>query len=57
VAVKDLMRPVPGVGSLSLLRQRLRFNGPACYWDQRYAQSETSGYGSYGAMGRPRLAS
>src|SRR5260370_21366821 len=32
VAVRDLMRPLPGVRQLSLLRQRAAFRGSARYW-------------------------
>lgn len=52
MAVKDLIRPLPGVRQLSLLRQRLDFNGSAAYWEQTYARGGTSGPGSYGALAR-----
>lgn len=45
--VKDLIRPLPGVRQLSLLRQRMTFRGSAPYWEQRYARGGTSGAGSY----------
>ena len=48
--VKDLLRPVPGVKQLSLLRQRLRFTGSANYWERNYANGGTSGDGSYGTF-------
>jgi cyclopropane fatty-acyl-phospholipid synthase-like methyltransferase len=47
MTVKDLVRPLPGVRKLSLLRQRMAFRGSAWYWEQRYARGGTSGAGSY----------
>jgi cyclopropane fatty-acyl-phospholipid synthase-like methyltransferase len=46
--VKDLIRPIPGVRSISLLRQRIAFVGSGQYWESRYADGGTSGCGSYG---------
>jgi SAM-dependent methyltransferase len=51
MTAKDLIRPLPGVRQLSLLRQRLGFTGSASYWERSYAHGETSGHGSYGALG------
>jgi hypothetical protein len=51
MTAKDLIRPLPGVRRLSLLRQRLGFTGSASYWERSYARGETSGHGSYGALG------
>ncbi len=51
MTVKDLVRPLPGVRRLSLLRQRLSFGGSAPYWERNYAHGGTSGPGSYGALG------
>jgi hypothetical protein len=45
--VKDLIRPLPGVRQLSLLRQRLDFNDSAASWTQTYARGGTSGAASY----------
>ena len=53
MTVKDLIRPLPGVRQLSLLRQRMGFRGSAMYWEQNYARGGTSGPGSYN---RPALA-
>jgi SAM-dependent methyltransferase len=47
---KDVIRPLPGVRQLSLLRQRLHFDGSAAYWEQAYARGGTSGPGSYGTL-------
>jgi SAM-dependent methyltransferase len=52
MTVKNLIRPLPGVRQLSLLRQRLDFNGSAAYWEQTYARGGTSGPGSYGVLAR-----
>jgi SAM-dependent methyltransferase len=51
MTIKELLRPLPGVRRISLLRQRLAFPGSAQYWEQRYAQGATSGGGSYGTLG------
>ena len=56
MTVKDLVRPLPGVRQLSLLRQRMTFRGSARYWERRYAEGGTSGSGSYGALGEGKAA-
>jgi SAM-dependent methyltransferase len=48
--VRDIIRPIPGVRQLSLLRQRLDFTGSADFWERRYARGGTSGSGSYGTL-------
>jgi cyclopropane fatty-acyl-phospholipid synthase-like methyltransferase len=53
-SVKDLIRPIPGVRSISLLRQRAAFVGSADYWESRYADGGTSGVGSYGESARAK---
>jgi hypothetical protein len=50
--VKDLVRPIPGMGYLSKARQQLRFSGSANYWEANYVKGGDSGPGSYGALGR-----
>jgi SAM-dependent methyltransferase len=50
MAIKDLIRPIPGVQRLSLLRQRVQFTGSVNFWEQRYARGGTSGPGSYGSL-------
>jgi SAM-dependent methyltransferase len=50
VTVKELIRPLPGVRQLSLLRQRIGFRGSAQYWERNYARGGTSGHGSYSAL-------
>jgi hypothetical protein len=52
MTVKDLVRPIPGVRRLSLLRQQLRFVGSAHYWESNYTSGGTSGDGSYGNLAR-----
>ncbi len=47
---KDIVRPIPGVRQVSLLRTRIAFPGSARYWSRRYGLGGTSGDGSYGAM-------
>ena len=54
--IKDLVRPLPGVRRLSLIRQRLGFVGSADFWDRRYALGGTSGGGSYGSLGEAKAA-
>jgi cyclopropane fatty-acyl-phospholipid synthase-like methyltransferase len=49
MAVKDLVRPLPGVRQISLLRQRINFKNSVAFWEQNYARGDTSGNGSYGA--------
>jgi hypothetical protein len=52
MTVKSIVRPIPGVRRLSLLRQRLGFTGSADFWERRYARGGTSGEGSYGVLAR-----
>jgi SAM-dependent methyltransferase len=56
MTVKDLIRPLPGVRQLSLLRQRVAFHGSALYWEQNYAHGGTSGAGSYDALAEAKAA-
>jgi hypothetical protein len=51
MTIKDLVRPLPGVRKLTLLRQRLEFSGSASFWERKYKSGETSGPGSYGGLG------
>ena len=51
MTIREMVRPLPGVRWISLLRQRLAFAGSARYWEQSYAQGSTSGCGSYGTLG------
>jgi hypothetical protein len=48
MTVKALVRPLPGVRQMSLLRQRLSFTDSAHFWERSYAHGATSGSGSYG---------
>jgi SAM-dependent methyltransferase len=56
VSVKDMIRPLPGVRRLSLLRQQAAFGGSARYWERNYARGRTSGAGSYGALAQAKAA-
>ena len=56
MTVKNLVRPIPGVHRLSLLRQRIGFHGSARYWEHNYAIGRTSGHGSYGALAEAKAA-
>src|SRR5580658_6491503 len=56
MTVKELVRPLPGVRQLSLLRQRMRFRGSARYWERNYARGGTSGPGSYHAAAEAKAA-
>ena len=56
MTVKDLIRPLPGVRQLSLLRQRAGFHGSALYWERNYARGGTSGPGSYNAPAEGKAA-
>ena len=51
MTLRDVMRPLPGVRRISLLRQRLAFTGSAHYWERNYARGASSGSGSYGGLG------
>jgi len=56
VTVRDLVRPLPGVRRLSLLRQRAGFRGSAPYWERNYSRGGTSGPGSYGLLADGKAA-
>jgi SAM-dependent methyltransferase len=51
MTVREIMRPLPGVRWLSLLRQNLNFTGSAPFWERKYLRGDTSGPGSYGTLG------
>jgi SAM-dependent methyltransferase len=50
MTVKELVRPLPGVRRISLLRQRMAYRDSVRFWEGAYAQGGTSGHGSYGAL-------
>lgn len=52
MTAKGLLRPIPGVRQLSLMRQRLSFPGSANFWERNYKRGGTSGGGSYGELAR-----
>ncbi len=49
MTIRELVRPIPGVRQLSILRQRKAFSDSARFWEARYSRGGTSGTGSYGA--------
>lgn len=48
--IREVLRPLPGVRRVSLLRQRLAYSDSARFWERNYARGATSGSGSYGAL-------
>jgi SAM-dependent methyltransferase len=50
MTIRELIRPLPGVRQISLLRQRVAFNDSAHFWEENYSKGRTSGSGSYGAL-------
>jgi hypothetical protein len=50
MTIRELVRPLPGVRQISLLRQRMAYSDSAQFWEGNYAQGGTSGHGSYGAL-------
>jgi hypothetical protein len=48
--IRELVRPLPGVRRISLLRQRMAYSDSARFWEGNYAQGRTSGDGSYGTL-------
>ena len=48
--IREVVRPLPGVRRISLLRQRLAYHDSARFWERNYARGATSGSGSYGAL-------
>jgi SAM-dependent methyltransferase len=50
MTIRELVRPLPGVRQISLLRQRKAYSDSARFWEDNYAQGLTSGNGSYGEL-------
>jgi SAM-dependent methyltransferase len=50
MTIRELVRPLPGVRQLSLMRQRIAFGDSAHFWEASYARGRTSGSGSYGPL-------
>jgi SAM-dependent methyltransferase len=50
MTIRELIRPLPGVRQVSLMRQRIAYSDSARFWEANYAQGRTSGSGSYGAL-------
>jgi SAM-dependent methyltransferase len=56
MTIRELVRPLPGVRQISLLRQRVAFNDSAHFWEENYAKGRTSGSGSYGGLAEGKSA-
>jgi SAM-dependent methyltransferase len=50
MTIRELVRPLPGVRQVSLIRQRIAYSDSARFWEASYAQGRTSGSGSYGPL-------
>ena len=50
MTIRELIRPLPGVRRVSLMRQRIAYGDSARFWEANYAQGRTSGCGSYGRL-------
>lgn len=50
MSIREVVRPLPGVRQISLLRQRLAYGDSARFWERNYARGATSGSGSYGTL-------
>jgi SAM-dependent methyltransferase len=50
MSIRELVRPLPGMRQISLLRQRMAFGDSARFWEENYSKGRTSGNGSYGAL-------
>lgn len=56
LTIRELIRPLPGVRRMSLLRQQLAFRDSANFWEHNYARGETSGTGSYGTAAEAKAS-
>lgn len=50
MTIRELLRPLPGVRQISLLRQRMAFSDSSRFWEANYSKGRTSGHGSYGTL-------
>ena len=50
MTIRELIRPLPGVRQMSLMRQRIAYSDSVHFWEANYAQGGTSGCGSYGSL-------
>lgn len=50
MTIRELVRPLPGVRRMSLLRQRIAYGDSVRFWEENYARGRTSGCGSYGRL-------
>jgi hypothetical protein len=54
MTMREIIRPLPGVRRISLLRQRISYGDSAHFWEGAYARGGTSGEGSYGALAQDK---
>jgi len=54
MTLKDLVRPLPGLRHVLMLRHRILFRSSAAYWERRYTHGGTSGVGSYGDLAKSK---
>jgi len=52
MTLKDLVRPLPGLRRVLMIRHRIMFRNSEAYWEWRYARGRTSGVGSYGHLAK-----
>jgi SAM-dependent methyltransferase len=50
MTIRELIRPLPGVRQVSLMRQRIAYSDSARFWEANYTRGRTSGSGSYGQL-------
>ena len=50
MTIRELVRPLPGMRQISILRQRMAYSDSANFWEENYAQGGTSGNGSFGEL-------
>jgi SAM-dependent methyltransferase len=56
MTLKDLVRPLPGLRHVLMIRHRMMFRNSEAYWERRYARGGTSGVGSYGDLAEGKAA-
>lgn len=56
MTLKDLVRPLPGLRHVLMVRHRIMFPNSEAYWERRYASGRTSGVGSYGDLAKGKAA-
>jgi len=56
MTLNDLVRPLPGLRHILMIRHRIMFRNSEAYWERRYARGGTSGVGSYGDLAKGKAA-